>query len=43
MQRISRGLYGMRSAIHNTSPYVSLRQFFWYYRVEAVAEKQVED
>jgi hypothetical protein len=36
MQRISRGLYGMRSAIHNTSPYVSLRQFFWYYRVETV-------
>jgi hypothetical protein len=36
VQRISRGLYGMRSVIDNTSPYVSLRQFFWYYRVETV-------
>jgi hypothetical protein len=34
MQRISRGLFGIRSLIHNTNPRVSLRQFYWYYRVE---------
>jgi hypothetical protein len=35
-QRLSRGRFGIRSAIHNTNPYVNLQQFYWYYRVETV-------
>lgn len=34
LQRVSRGRFGVRSAIHNTNPSVSLQQFYWYYRVE---------
>lgn len=33
-QKVSRGRFGIRSAIHNTNPLVNLRQFYWYYRVE---------
>ena len=35
-QRIPRGLFGIRSVIHNTNARVSLEQFYWYYRVESV-------
>lgn len=35
-QRISQGLFGIRSVINNKTPGTSLRQFFWYYRVEKV-------
>ena len=35
-QRISRGLFGLRSAIQNTNPWVHLQQFYWSYRVEAL-------
>jgi hypothetical protein len=35
-QRISQGLFGIRSAIDNTNPRASLKQFYWYYRVEAL-------
>ena len=37
-QRVSRGRFGVRSAIHNTNPRVNLRQFYWYYRVEQLAK-----
>lgn len=37
MQRNTRGLFGIRSAIHNTNPRVKLQQYFWYYRVEKLA------
>jgi hypothetical protein len=43
LQRVSRGLFGIRSAIQNTNPDVRLRQFYWYYRVEALSENQVKD
>jgi hypothetical protein len=33
-QKVSRGRFGVRSAIHNTNPLVNLQQFYWYYRVE---------
>jgi hypothetical protein len=36
IQRVSRGRFGIRSAIHNTNPRVNLQQFYWYYRVETV-------
>jgi hypothetical protein len=36
-QRISRGRFGIRSAIHNTNPRVNLQQYYWHYRVEQVA------
>jgi hypothetical protein len=35
-QRFSRGLFGIRGAIHNTNPRVSLRQHYWYYRMEGL-------
>jgi hypothetical protein len=34
LQRLSRGLFGIRSAMHNTTPQVRLQQFYWYFRVE---------
>jgi len=37
LQRIPRGLFGIRSEIHNTNPRVSLQQFYWYYRVESLS------
>jgi hypothetical protein len=37
-QQVSRGRFGIRSAIHNTNPRVNLRQFYWYYRVEQLAK-----
>jgi hypothetical protein len=36
-QRMSRGRFGIRSAIHNTNPRVNLQQYYWHYRVEQVA------
>ena len=36
-QKVSRGRFGVRSAIHNTNPRVNLQQFYWYYRVEQLA------
>ena len=33
-QKVLRGRFGVRSAIHNTNPRVNLQQFYWYYRVE---------
>ena len=36
-QKVSRGRFGIRSAIHNTNPRVNLQQFYWYYRVEQLA------
>ena len=35
-QKVSRGRFGIRSAIHNTNPLVNLQQFYWYYRVEQI-------
>ena len=35
-QKVSRGRFGVRSAIHNTNPLVNLQQFYWYYRVEQI-------
>ena len=37
-QQVSRGRFGIRSAIHNTNPPVNLRQFYWYYRVEQLSK-----
>jgi hypothetical protein len=42
-QRISLGRFGIRSLIHNTNPHVSLQQFYWYYRVEALGPFAVKD
>jgi hypothetical protein len=42
-QRMSRGRFGIRSLIHNTNPHVSLQQFYWYYRVEALGPIPVKD
>ena len=36
-QKVSRGRFGVRSAIQNTNPRVNLKQFYWYYRVEQLA------
>jgi len=36
-QRAPRGLFGIRSEIHNTNPRVSLQQYYWYYRVESLS------
>jgi hypothetical protein len=33
-QRISRGLFGIRSAMESTDPQVQLGHFYWYYQVE---------
>jgi hypothetical protein len=33
-QRLSRGLFGIRSAINNTDSRVTLQQYYWFYRVE---------
>jgi hypothetical protein len=35
-QRIPRGVFGIRSALDPQSSGVNLRQFYWYYRVEAI-------
>jgi hypothetical protein len=35
-QRLPRGLFGVRSVIQNTDARVSLRQFYWYYRLETL-------
>jgi hypothetical protein len=43
MQRISRGLFGIRSLIHNTNPSVNLQQFYWYYQVEALGSVPIKD
>jgi hypothetical protein len=43
MQRLSMGLFGIRSLINNTNPRVSLQQFYWYYRVEALGSIPVKD
>jgi hypothetical protein len=34
VQRISSGLFGIRSAMQNTTSKGQLQQFYWYYRVE---------
>jgi hypothetical protein len=35
-QRTTRGLFGIRSVIDNTTSKVNLQQFYWYYRVEKI-------
>jgi hypothetical protein len=43
MQRIPRGLFGIRSLINNTNPRVKLQQFYWYYRVEELTRINQEN
>jgi hypothetical protein len=39
-QRISRGLFGIRASMDAHRSGVRLQQFYWYYRVEAIASRE---
>lgn len=39
-QLVPRGLFGVRASMNSLGSGVTLKQFYWYYRVEDISQKE---